>query len=382
VPMDAVRSLLDSDGLGASGAVLIVDRGGRVLMASGSAHSPERALHVLPTSRDASALESYLGPSGEEMVGIAQRFDRFGWTIVVEQSYQEAFAPVVSVVREFIGLNLGIIVIFSLIALLAARSLVRPILALSEGVLHFAEGETNIDIPGRGRKDEIGVLTRAFHQMMVRLRVNQEKLDEQREEIEDVNHRLLAQNSELQRLNEVFEQLSLTDDLTKLHNHRFFQEHLPQEMKRADRTGEPLSLILIDIDNFKNLNDEYGHSVGDAVLRRVADVMSTEVREMDLLARYGGEEFVLLASNTDLGGALALAEKLRVAIAEASFSLESPEAARDIGVTVSLGVALYSGDAKGLFNEADRALYRAKEAGKDCVVASEVGAARSETSDS
>ena len=142
------------------------------------------------------------------------------------------------------------------------------------------------------------MLTRAFHEMTVRLKRNQDELEEKRVEIEDANHRLIAQNRELQRVNEVFEQLSITDDLTKLHNHRFFQEHLPQEMKRAERTGEPLSLILIDIDDFKQLNDRYGHSVGDAVLRRVADVMSAEVREMDLLARYGGEEFALLASQT------------------------------------------------------------------------------------
>jgi diguanylate cyclase (GGDEF)-like protein len=248
-----------------------------------------------------------------------------------------------------------------------ARSIVRPILALSDGALRIATGDAEVVIPGRHRTDEIGVLTRAFHEMTIRLRRNQDELEEQRVEIEDANHRLVAQNRELQRVNEVFEQLSITDDLTKLHNHRFFQEHLPQEMKRAERTGEPISLILVDIDDFKQLNDRHGHSVGDAVLRRVADVMTAEVREMDLLARYGGEEFALLASQTTLEGAAALAEKLRVAVSEARFSLVALDGPAEIRVTVSAGVTTYRGDEKAFFNEADRALYRAKEAGKDCV---------------
>ena len=215
------------------------------------------------------------------------------------------------------------------------------------------------------------MLNRAFHEMVARLRRSQEEVEAQREQIETANRQLLDQNAELQRMNEVFEQLSLTDELTKLHNHRFFQEHLPQEMKRADRTGEPLSLVLIDIDDFKKLNDRHGHSVGDAVLRRVADVMSQEIREMDLLARYGGEEFALLASSTDLEGAPRPGREAPAGDRPLELLPRKLDGPTDIGVTVSIGVAIYRGDVKAFFNDADRALYRAKEAGKDCVVASE-----------
>jgi diguanylate cyclase (GGDEF)-like protein len=140
-------------------------------------------------------------------------------------------------------------------------------------------------------------------------------------------------------------------------------------------------LILIDIDDFKQLNDRYGHSVGDAVLRRVSDVMSREVRDMDLLARYGGEEFALLASQTTLEGAVALAEKLRIAISKARFSLVALDGPTEIQVSVSSGVATYRGDEKAFFNEADRALYRAKEAGKDCVCVCEERGAFSRSSE-
>ena len=265
-------------------------------------------------------------------------------------------------------LNLGIVLGFSLVAFQLARSIVRPILALSDAARRIAIGR---DRRGGRRKRGSGRdrrAARAFNDMSSRLRRNQLALEESRLEVEDANARLIAQNNELQRVNEVFQQLSITDDLTKLHNHRFFHEHLPREMKRAARTGEPLALIVIDLDDFKRLNDRFGHAVGDAVLNQVAVVMSGVVREMDLLARYGGEEFALLASRTPLDGAVALAEKLRLAISHARFSAASAEGPVQIQVTASLGVAAFRGDEKAFFNDADRALYRAKALGKDCVV--------------
>ncbi|MFQ5418327.1 MAG: diguanylate cyclase, partial [Myxococcota bacterium] len=370
IELSAVEALLTGADVSTSGTVFVADRGGRILMGAAPG-STGRYSRPAPSPDATAVVTDYTRSDGEHVIGSARRFGRFGWTIAIERPYDEAFAPVVTVTRELLAFNLAIVGVFSVLAFWAARSLVGPILALSEGALRIAGGNTDVEIPGRKRDDEIGVLTRAFHEMMVRLRGNQEELDAQRIEIEEANHRLVAQNQELQRVNEVFEQLSITDDLTKLHNHRFFQDHLPQEMKRADRTGEPLSLILIDIDDFKKLNDEYGHSVGDAVLRRVADVMSSQVRDMDLLARYGGEEFALLASHTDLEGAVELAEKLRVAVSQANFSLVALEGPTSVGVTVSSGVTTYKGDARAFFNEADRALYRAKDAGKDCVVASD-----------
>jgi two-component system cell cycle response regulator len=133
-------------------------------------------------------------------------------------------------------------------------------------------------------------------------------------------------------------------------------------------------LILIDIDDFKQLNDRYGHSVGDAVLKRTAAVMNEVVREMDLLARYGGEEFALVASQTSLEGAKGLAEKVRLAVSHARFPVVTLDGPSEIRITVSMGVAAFRGDEKAFFNDADRALYRAKDAGKDCVMTADEGA--------
>jgi len=365
----AVEEALSGADLGASGGIYVVTEGGEVLLRSPGASPREHHDRPLPSPGASPVVEDYAHEDGQHVVGSAVPFGRFGWTIVVEQAYDEAFAPVVAVLREILGINLAIVLVFGLIAFQMARSIVRPILALSDASRRIATGEPGVMIEEPTTDDEIAVLTRAFNEMSSRLVENQRELQEQRVEIEDANARLVAQNQELQRVNEVFQQLSITDDLTRLHNHRFFQDHLPREIKRCERTGEPLCLLLIDIDDFKTLNDRCGHAVGDAVLRKVADVLNQSVREMDLLARYGGEEFVLLTSQTTLEGAVALAEKIRAALSRARFSVVDLGGPQELSVTASFGVAQYRGDEKAFFNAADRALYRAKAAGKDCVIA-------------
>jgi diguanylate cyclase (GGDEF)-like protein len=213
---------------------------------------------------------------------------------------------------------------------------------------------------------EIQLLTRSFNEMSHRLLENRRALEEQQEEIAKANARLTDQNEELRSANEVLEQLSITDGLTRLHNHRCFQDQFAREAKRSDRTGQPLSLILVDIDDFKKLNDQLGHAAGDTVLQCVANVLTCELRDTDFLSRYGGEEFALLAPQTALEGALALAEKLRMAVQTAEFPVLGPTGRAR--TTVSVGVAQHGGNPEATFQAADRALYEAKGSGKDCVM--------------
>jgi len=203
---------------------------------------------------------------------------------------------------------------------------------------------------GRAR-DEILSLAHSFNEMA-------ERLDHNRRELE-------ARNQALVRANEVLEQLSITDGLTHLHNHRHFQDQFSQEAKRAERTGAPLALVLRDIDDFKKLNDRLGHRAGDRVLEAVAGIMNREIRETDYVARYGGEEFAILLPNTDREGAIALAEKMRLAISENEIPVVGPDGWAQ--VTVSIGVAMFEESTSLTFEAADRALYQAKAVGKDCV---------------
>jgi diguanylate cyclase (GGDEF)-like protein len=369
VGMEALEADLPVEDLSAEGAIYVVGSDGKTLLRSRGAFPRDRYDGPRPQPGQPPAVAEYTNDAGERVVVGALAFSRFGWTLVVEETYAEAFAPVVALVRKTFRVNLLIVLTFGVIAFQVARSIVRPIVALSKGARRIADGEPGVELPVSNRNDEIGVLTRAIGEMTGRLHANQLELQEKQREIERANQRLAAHNVQLQQVNEVLEQLSITDGLTRLHNHRFFQDHLPREVKRASRTGEPLSLLLIDIDDFKQFNDRYGHAAGDVALRRAAEVMSGLVRDMDLLSRYGGEEFALLASQTDLEGAMTLAEKIRAAIEKTRFEVEDRGGTRQVHLTVSIGVAPYKGDRKAFFNDADSALYRAKRAGKNCIEA-------------
>ena len=163
-------------------------------------------------------------------------------------------------------------------------------------------------------------------------------------------------------------ELSFTDSLTGAPNRRQLFLRLEQEHSRSVRFGEPLSVLLIDLDHFKLVNDRYGHLVGDGVLRGVAVALRRNVRKIDLVARYGGEEFVVLLPRIPRAEALEVAEKLRRSVS--STPLPGPEGGEPLTVTVSIGVATLGVDAEdvpGLLEKADMALYEAKRLGRDRV---------------
>lgn len=165
------------------------------------------------------------------------------------------------------------------------------------------------------------------------------------------------------------ERLSVTDRLTELFNHGYLRQRLDQEIGRAERFGHTLSVIMLDIDDFKALNDRHGHLVGDDVLRRVSALIRDNLREMDVAARYGGEEFVLIVPETDSAGALAVAERVRQSVAESALSTSEGQGVR---ATVSVGVATYPRDGASvdeLVRSADEAMYCAKRSGKNRVAA-------------
>jgi diguanylate cyclase (GGDEF)-like protein len=159
-----------------------------------------------------------------------------------------------------------------------------------------------------------------------------------------------------------------TDALTGLANRQQFEERLSRIVMETNRFGGSCTLVVVDIDRFKHVNDTYGHQVGDEVLRRVAAALQAEVRNVDLCARYGGEEMALLLPQTDLTGGCQLAERLRNAVGGRPFVIGG----REIYVTISLGVATYPEGARDrdeLFTAADRALYGAKRGGRNMVAA-------------
>ena len=189
-------------------------------------------------------------------------------------------------------------------------------------------------------------------------------------EIEQINRQLTEQNALLQQLNAALALLAANDSLTGLSNRRTLMELGVNECRRAQRFGHPLSVMVVDIDLFKAVNDDWGHLAGDRVICAVAQACRARTRQgVDTVARYGGEEFVLVLPETDTAEALRLAESLRDAVA--ALQVVVNDTGGTARVTVSIGVAtLRQGDDRSfedLVNQADKALYQAKETGRNNV---------------
>jgi len=168
-------------------------------------------------------------------------------------------------------------------------------------------------------------------------------------------------------LYELAKRLSITDELTKVYNYRYLQSQLDVETNRAQRYKRPLSMLMIDLDNFKFYNDKFGHVRGDLVLLEVAKIISNNCRGVDIVARYGGEEFAVVLPETNYDGAMVVSERIRKMVSEYRFLGDQEE--RSERITISIGVASYVEGTSGkeLVEKADEALYEAKRSGKNRV---------------
>jgi diguanylate cyclase (GGDEF) domain len=170
------------------------------------------------------------------------------------------------------------------------------------------------------------------------------------------------------RLFERVEKLSITDSLTGLFNHRYFYERLSEEISRASRFGKNLSLLMLDIDNFKNFNDTFGHQAGDSVLTTVSRIIMENVRSIDIVSRYGGEEVAIILPGTDIEGAKIIAERIRQGIQAYTFHFNQQKTS----ITASIGLVCYPVDStirSDLVRKADQALYWVKNHGRNAICA-------------
>ncbi|MFB3926885.1 MAG: diguanylate cyclase [Syntrophales bacterium] len=183
--------------------------------------------------------------------------------------------------------------------------------------------------------------------------------------LEDMTDRKSFEETYRKRASEYME-LSITDGLTGLYNARFFSDQIRIEIERAERYGDPLSLIVLDLDDFKKWNDTYGHQEGNEVLKRLADVLRKSIRKMDVPFRYGGEEFGVILAHTESRKAITVAERIRRDLEKEIFR---PAGFREARITASLGVAQYiPGEGQEVFvKRADENMYTSKRAGKNRV---------------
>lgn len=188
--------------------------------------------------------------------------------------------------------------------------------------------------------------------------------------LEEENRRLMEElkkaNADLTTINRKLDDLSKMDDLTKIYNRRYLLETLNYEIARSYRYEQPLSFAIFDLDHFKQVNDTYGHTVGDTVLKQYADLLEGRLRKTDVLGRYGGEEFGIILTGTTLENAITTCNTLRELVAGSTFGNDEHR----IQLTTSAGVAFLveQMDRKKLIDIADKSLYRAKESGRNRII--------------
>jgi diguanylate cyclase (GGDEF)-like protein len=215
----------------------------------------------------------------------------------------------------------------------------------------------------QARSDEVGTLVTSLASMLG-------TIERQAGDISQFSAQLDLANRELERSNAQLRDLSFKDEVTGLYNRRFFLVRLEEELSRFQRFNHPLSVVLLDLDGFKAVNDELGHAVGDETLREIAQVLTTHSRGINVVARYGGDEFAVLLVETNKTGAGQFAERIRQALAAHRF-------AHDKRITASVGIASLPDDGvpspPELLQLADAALYGAKRAGKNRVTMADPG---------
>lgn len=231
-------------------------------------------------------------------------------------------------------------------------------------------GVLNVSHPHPGFFDEGHERTlRIFCNILGQLLVNNRFIHQMDELVQERTRQLQQALDDAEELKQRYETLSVIDDLTQLHNRRFFFPETRASLARAVRQKSPFSVLLIDVDHFKVVNDNFGHATGDVVLRQVAEIIQQQIREGDILARFGGEEFVLALPNTDQTGAMQLAERIRSAVKNFNWSVTE----KPLKITLSIGAAeMVNPEDKDsnkildkLIIEADQALYFGKHNGRD-----------------
>lgn len=251
-----------------------------------------------------------------------------------------------------------LIILYFIVGLIYYFRFFLPITTISELLDKVGKGEFNHNLSTK-YGGEIGKLFFNFSKMIENIKKSKNILEKYNENLElEVKNR----TKEIDEKNKLLEKLATEDNLTKLYNRNKLDEVLEIELNRTNRTLEPFGIIIVDIDYFKEVNDTYGHQIGDSVLKEFAEILKEHSRKTDIVGRWGGEEFLIICPNTQLEGIINLANKLRKDIESYSFSLGEQK-------TASFGVAIYKyGESiYDLIKRADDSLYIAKEKGRNRV---------------
>lgn len=405
--LSGIQQFLAQNSVSSSGQTFLIERSGQ-LVASSSQEPPFRLVQGQPPQRvhvrdsqtplirttaqsllgkvkDFTTIQQpqryYFTPNGQAQFVTVLPFSRKGgldWLIVIVVPEVDVMAQIHAGTLTTILLCLAAVMAVIFLNTWIGRGLVKPIIGLSKASQKIAQGDFSTQVRAP-RIVELSTLATSFTQMSQEIQESRRQLEDYSRSLEQkVSDRTQALQQEvqfrteaevaLQSANEELQRLAYLDGLTQIANRRKFDEQLSQEWRRLKRDRLPLSLILCDVDYFKQYNDSYGHQVGDDCLYKVAYVLAIAARRPpDLAARYGGEEFAVLLPNTSLEGAVEVAKKIQVQIK----ALQLPHQRSEVSqyVTVSFGVAskipTETTTPEQFLVQADRALYQAKVEGRD-----------------
>ena len=279
----------------------------------------------------------YKRADGQEVIGAVRRVPRLRWATVAEIPLSQALGRV-GRLRSATGLVIAaLLAVVGLLAYVLGLVIALPLGRLTTAAAKVSAGDLLVELPGGG-VGEVGYLTRVFNTLVARLRERESQAE--------------------------LERLSVTDALTGLYNRRHLMGTLATEVQRSRRLRRPFSVLLADVDHFKQYNDTHGHPAGDAALARIAEILRKTTRGVDCVARYGGEEFFVMLLETTVGTAAIVAERIRARVAIEEFAGGR--------ITISIGVAecpSHGDTPESLIESADAAMYEAKDRGRDRVVA-------------
>src|SRR6266566_3633989 len=349
-----VQMLLRSFAADSTGAIHLVNTRGALIASSAGIseqliRNPLPAMTMKKLRAHARSPFGYTSFGGHEVIGTLEYVPQVNWAVIAEISSEAAYLQV----RRFRDVAL-LVIVFLLVAVTASayrlgRLISRPLDRLTKAAGEVAAGDLAVDLPAAPGGGEVGYLTDVFNHMVYRLR-------EGRLELDRINETLRKKNEEL-------ELLSTTDSLTGLSNHRSLMKRLDDEVARFKKDKRGFSVLVGDVDHFKQYNDAFGHPAGDEVLQTIAEIMRDSTRKVDCCARYGGEEFVIVLPDTAIADALDTAEHIRARVAAKKFNGRK--------MTLSIGVASFpedADDAESIIAVADEALYQAKREGRDRTV--------------
>lgn len=337
VSLNGLVDMLQQQAGGAnqSRKLYVVTEQGRYVISS-VGNSADVMKTTLPANTTRDLLEQEGQPVGRDSIAVAHRIPQVRWVAIAQTPRAVALREAGAGRPNAVLLILGLVLIVAIVGFMVSAMLTGPLARLKDAAARVSAGDLSTELPTGGSGD-VGYLTRAFNTLVSRLREKESQGE--------------------------LEKLSLTDSLTGLYNRRHLMGTLASEVQRSRRLRRSFTVLLADVDRFKQYNDTHGHLAGDAALVKIAEVFRKTTRQVDCVARYGGEEFVVMLLECTMATAAIVAERIRSHVAQ-----------QDLGqgtLTVSIGLAEYpdGGDSpEELIASADAAMYQAKSSGRNQVV--------------